>query len=382
MKSKRIRALLLAGAALMGMTIGGCGNKINDNAVFATLDDTTITMGVANFFAKYQQAVYDSYYLSYFGDDMWNNDIYGNGNTLTQDVKTEVAENLQKMYLLKAHMEEYDVSISEEEEAAMAKAADDFIAANSKAAIRQIGAENKENVVEMLRLNTIQKKMHDRIIQDADTEVTDEEAAQRTFSYLYMDSTGYTDDESNHVDYTEEEKADLKATAESIAKAENFDTAVTDAGYTLSTLSYGSAEDEDATMDKAVLEAADKLKEGEVSDVIETESAYYVVRLDSEHDEEATASKKEELISEKEENYYNDILDGWVEESSWKINEDEWAKVTFEDHFTPPAADETETPEEAAGTETTEDAAATEEPQEETTPEAPQEDTEAAEETE
>lgn len=382
MKSKRIRALLLAGAALMGMTIGGCGNKINDDAVFATLDDTTITMGVANFFAKYQQAVYDSYYLSYFGDDMWNNDIYGNGNTLTQDVKTEVAENLQKMYLLKAHMEEYDVSISEEEEAAMAKAADDFIAANSKAAIKQIGAENKENVVEMLRLNTIQKKMHDRIIQDADTEVTDEEAAQRTFSYLYMDSTGYTDDESNHVDYTEEEKADLKAAAESIAKAENFDTAVTDAGYTLSTLSYGSAEDEDAAMDAAVLEAADKLKEGEVSDVIETDSAYYVVRLDSEHDEEATASKKEELISEKEENYYNDILDGWIDEASWKINEDEWAKVTFEDHFTPPVADETETPEEAAGTEMPEEGAATEEPQEETTPEAPQEDTEAAEETE
>ena len=97
MKSKKIATLLCATAALMGMTIGGCGNTINDNAVFATLDDTTITMGVANFFAKYQQAVYDSYYLSYFGEDMWNNDLYGNGNTLTQDVKEEVAENLQEM---------------------------------------------------------------------------------------------------------------------------------------------------------------------------------------------------------------------------------------------------------------------------------------------
>ncbi len=370
MKSKRIRALLLATAALMGMTIGGCGNTINDSAVFATLDDTTITMGVANFFAKYQQAVYDSYYLSYFGDDMWNNDLYGNGNTLTQDVKEEVAEDLQEMYLLKAHMEEYDISISEEEEAAIAKAADDFIAANSKEAIKQIGAQNKENVMEMLRLNTIREKMHDRIIQDADTEVTDEEAAQRTFSYLYIDSTGYTDEESNRVEYTEDEKAGLKATAEAVAAAEDFDTAVTDAGYTASTLSYGSAEDEDATVDKSVLEAADKLKEGEVSDVIETDSAYYVVRLDSEHDEEATASKKEELISEKEEAYYDDILDGWKEKAEWKINEDEWAKVTFEDHFTPPASTETtETPEETAS-------------EEETTPEAPQEDTEAAEGTE
>ena len=264
MKSKKIATLLCATAALMGMTIGGCGNTINDNAVFATLDDTTITMGVANFFAKYQQAVYDSYYLSYFGEDMWNNDLYGNGNTLTQDVKEEVAENLQEMYLLKAHMEKYDISISEDEEAAIAKAADEFIASNSKEAIKQIGAENKENVMEMLRLNTIQTKMHERIIQDADIEVTDEEAAQRTFSYLYIDSTGYTDEESNRVEYTEDEKAGLKAAAELVAAAEDFDTAVTDAGYTASTLSYGSAEDEDATFDKAVLEAADKLKEGEV----------------------------------------------------------------------------------------------------------------------
>ena len=364
MKSKKIVTLLCATAALMGMTISGCGKTINDSAVFATLDDTTISMGVANFFAKYQQAIYDSYYLSYFGEDMWDNDLYGNGNTLTQDVKEEVVENLQEMYLLKAHMEEYGISISEDEEAAIAKAADDFIAANSKAAIKQIGAENKENVIEMLRLNTIQKKMHDRIIQDADTEVTDEEAAQRTFSYLNISSGGYYDDESNYIEYTEDEKAGLKATAELVAEAEDFDTAVTDAGYTVSTLSYGSAEDEDATMDAAVLEAADKLKEGEVSEVIETDSAYYVVRLDSEHDEEATASKKEELISEKEEAYYEDVLAGWKEEASWEVNEDEWAKVTFEDHFAVPSAEETETPEEAASTE------------------IPQEDTEAVEGTE
>lgn len=348
----------------MGMTISGCGNTITDNAVFATLDDTTITMGVANFYAKYQQVMFDSFYMGYFGEDMWENDLYGNGNTLTEDVKADVAEELQTMYLLKAHMEEYGVSISEEEEAAMAKAVDDFLADNSNAAIKQIGAQNRENVMEMLRLNTIQHKMHERIIQDADTNVTDEEAAQRTFSYLQIDTSGYTDDEQNHVDYTDEEKEQFKATAESIAAAEDFDTAVTDAGYTLSSASYGSAEDEDASMDTAVLEAADKLSEGQVSGVVETDSAYYVLRLDKEFDEEATASKKEEMISEKQEEHYDNILDGWRDASEWKINESEWAKVTFEDHFSPIQEEETESLEEA--TESLEDGAqATEEAPEE-----------------
>ncbi|MCI8786327.1 MAG: hypothetical protein HFI84_06685 [Eubacterium sp.] len=346
MRSKKMIACLLAGAACIGLAFGGCGNKIQDDAVFATLDDTTITMGVANFYAKYQQAIYDSYYMSYFGEDMWNQDMYGNGSTMTEDVKQEAAEALQEMYLLKAHMEEYDVSISEEEESAIQKAADDFIAANSGEAVKQIGASNKENVTEVLRLQTIKQKMHDRIIEDADTKVTDKEAAQRTFSYLEIKTDSYTDAESNTVTYTEEEKADLKKKAEEIAAAENFDTAVTDAGYSLSTASYGSAKDEGASFDTAVLEAADALKEGEISGVVETENAYYVLRLDKELDEEATASKKESLISEKEEAHYEDILSGWKEKAKWEINEDEWAKVTFEDHFKQPEAEETETPEE------------------------------------
>ena len=343
-RNKKIMTLLISGAALMGMTICGCGNPIQDDAVFATLDDTTITMGVANFFAKYQQVMYDTSFMGYYGEDMWENDLYGNGSTLTEDVKNNVVEELQELYLLKAHMEEYGITLSDEDETAIAKAADDFLAENSKAAIKQIGAQNRENVLEMLRLQTIEHKMHDRIIQDADTTVTDEEAKQRTFSYLRIDTTGHTDENSNQVEYTDEEKANLKAVAEGIAAApaETFETAVTDAGYTLSTASYGSAEDENASMDKAVLEAADALTEGQISGLIETDSAYYVLRLDKEFDEAATETKREQLVSQKQEDYYTDIVDGWKEASKWTVNESEWEKVTFEEHFKLPEEEETE----------------------------------------
>lgn len=344
MRRKKVTALLLTVITLVGLNITGCGSKIDENATFATLDDTTITMGVANICAKYQQATYDSFYMPFYGESMWSNDLYGNGNTLEQDVKNEVAEQLEEMYLLKAHMEEYDISLSEEEESEIEKAADDFIAENTKDALKQMGASDKENIMEMLRLYTIRNKMHNRIIEDADTEVSDEEAAQRTFSYVKIDTKGYYDDDSNYVEYTEEEKAGLKNAAAGIASSEDFDTAVTDAGYTVSTQSYGSAEDEDAAMDKAVLEEADKLGEGQVSGIVETDSAYYVLRLDSEHDEEASASKKEQLIEQKQEDYYNDIVDGWKDEAKWTINEKEWEKVTFKDHFSQPQTEDTENP--------------------------------------
>lgn len=350
MKNKKKAAKMFAAAALTGIVLSGCGDTIDRNGVFATLNDTTISMGVANFCAKYQQATYDSFYTSYFGEDMWNQDLYGNGNTLEQDVKTDVAETLEDMYLLKSHMADYKVELTGEEKEAIEKAADTFLADNSKDAIKQVGGENREDIVEVLTLYTIQSKMRKSIEDEADVEVTDEEAAQRTFSYVTISTSGYYDDDSNYVEYTDEEKADLKQKAEDISSAEDFEKAVTENGYTVSTESYGSAKDTDASLNEAVLEAADKLKEGEVSPVVETDNGYYVLRLDSEHDEKATAEKKEELLSQKKQEYYDDILSGWRDEAKWEINEKEWEKVTFKDRFTAKADPaDTESPAEEEG---------------------------------
>ena len=67
------------------------------------------------------------------------------------------------------------------------------------------------------------------------------------------------------------------------------------------------------------------------------------------------------LIEEKQNDYYNDLVDGWKEAAKWKINEKEWEKVTFEDHFARSAEEETETPEEAVSPEGASDAQSTEE---------------------
>lgn len=344
MRNKKVAAALLTVCMTAGI-LSGCANgtNIDPNATFATLDDTTIIMGVANFCAKYEQAMYDSFYRSYFGEDMWNSDMSGTGSTMTDDVKSGVVDNIQQLYVLDAHKDEYGVSVTAEEDAAMDAAVDEFIAANSKKAIKLIGAENKENAKEMLRLNTVSKKMYDAITAEAEVEVTDEEAAQRTFSYVVMDTTGTYDENSNLVEYTEEEKEELKVIATTISACDDFETTVENSGYTVSTASYGSAADTDTTFDVAVLEAADALSEGEISNVIETDSALYVLRLDKEYDEEASAAKKEQLIQQKKDEYYNDIVSGWKDASTYTVNEEEWAKVNFDRPFAAPAVEETET---------------------------------------
>jgi foldase protein PrsA len=190
--------------------------------------------------------------------------------------------------------------------------------------------------------------MYDAIIAEVDTDVSDEEAAQRTFSYVEVskdtsddDSTADTETEGEASDEASEDDSDEAAAqlqekmeAYAALAAHDFDGTAETYDYTVSTASYGSAEDEDAAFDTAVLEAADSLKEGEISGLIETDDNYYVIRLDSEFDEEATETKKESIISERKSDQYNSVLDGYKEDVTWEVNEDNWATVTFDKLFT------------------------------------------------
>ena len=66
------RALILALAGIMAASLIGCGSR-KDDAVVVKAGDEEITAGVANFYARYTQAQYETYFASYLGgDDMWS----------------------------------------------------------------------------------------------------------------------------------------------------------------------------------------------------------------------------------------------------------------------------------------------------------------------
>jgi foldase protein PrsA len=92
-----------------------------------------------------------------------------------------------------------------------------------------------------------------------------------------------------------------------------------------------------------------KLSEGELTGVVEGEDNYYVARLDAETDEEATESTRESIISQRQSDHYDEVLEGYEEEHEWVLNEKTWAKVTFSNLFTTVApttdTEDTEEPE-------------------------------------
>lgn len=334
MKVKRILPLLLA-AVIGAATVTGC-NNIKADATGATLNGEEISLGFMNFMARYQQAMYDGYYTSLFGVGFWSKDLSGTGVDMETTVKAQVADTVEQLYLLEDHMADYGVELTKEELAEIDKAAEKFMSENSKDAIKQMGATD-EYVKEMLRLNTIQAKVRGVMDKDVDTEVSDEEAAQKTFSYVKVSKTAVKD--GKKTEYTEDEKAELKSKVEKLAKdaKEDFEKAVEEAEYKVSTYSYGSDE---SSFAEAVISEADKMENGEVSGLLEDEDNYYVIRMDSTFDEKATAEKKEEIIKERQDEHFTEVCKEYKEKAEYEVNESEWKKVKFDELFKMKQAEE------------------------------------------
>ena len=323
---KRLFALDLAGV-LAAATLTGCGSLKGDETV-ATVDDTKIDADLANFFARYTQATYETYYSAYLGEDMWNSDA-SDGETYEESVKSSVLKSLEDMILLEKHMEDYDVSITDEDKAMIKETTQQFLNDNSLDD-KNLVSGNEKTVNRALTLMAVQQKMRTAIQAGADTEVSDEEAAQKSMDYVFI-SYQTKDDSGNSKDVSDDEKAQLKSQAEAIAsglkEGGDLNALAEEQGATVQTLTF----DKDTTSpDEDLIKAADALGEGESTDVIETEKGCYVAKVTSLLDRTATDSKKSQIVQERQTKLYDDTVKKWRKKADIKVHKGVWEKVSFQ----------------------------------------------------
>lgn len=326
-------AVLTAVGLITASGLAGCSSSVDPDDVAAVVGDDEITMGVANFYARMVQGQYETYYASMMGttaEEMWTQN-YGGDETYEETMKDSIMESLETMYLLSQHAEEYEVSLTEDEEKAIEEAAAAFDADNTEEAKEYVSGY-KKSIEEYLRLNTIQTKMQSRMKEGVDENVSDEEAAQKSMQYVYFSYTS-TDESGNTVDLSDEEKENLKTAAQSLkdrtVNGEDFAAVASELGYEASTQTFDS---ESTALNADFITAANALEnEGDVTDPVETDSGIYVGKLTSLLDREATDAKKTDIIEERKQEQYQNLLDGWRDETKIEVNEKVWGKVDFED---------------------------------------------------
>lgn len=417
-KMKRTSAKVVCGVLTAAMAVtglSGCGGStvVDGTKTALVVNDEEINLGKANFMFRYQQATMANYYQtmsSMFGQeytlsfDEPSDQSDEDSPTVGENLKEDALTSIEKAFLMRQHASEYSVELTEEEKQGAADAAAAFVEDNDQETLTKLGI-TQEDIQDVIEVYAIQTKMYNPMIADVDTEVSDEEAKQSKISYAKVSTEGTeTDENGETVELTDEEKAEKKEIAQNFMdklnasedpstvdfselkdqvneelnaqrKAEegtedtaSEETAETDGTeetedtdeiyVTTSQTTFGA---DDESLDEALKSAAESLSDGQIhSEIIEGEDGYYVLRMDSVLDREATDSQKETIVEERQTEAYNDLLDTWVEESDISVKS-AWKKLEVTDYdlytMTVDSEEETASDDSTAGEENTADSA-------------------------
>ena len=332
---KNTTVAALAGVMAIGM-LSGCGEKkIDGEKTVATVDGTDIPMGVLSLYARSSQAKTVAMYKSFMGsaDNIWSQVVdEESGETAGEQARGQFLEQVELRYIMKEKAADYGVEITSDEETAIADAAAQFMTDNDEETLKEL-AVTEDLVKTYLELETYKKKLDQPIRNEAEVDITDEEAQQSSFSYVSISISGE--------DLTEEDIATRKEQAQEILDKMKEDPTA-DMGETAKavddtysgltgTIYANDSDDEDITnsYDDAVVEALRTLKDGEVyGDLVETDTNIYILRMDKVKDDDATASKKESLENTKRSEYYSETTQKWLDDA--KITVDEKVLDTLE----------------------------------------------------
>ena len=340
---KRTTIAALAGVLAAGM-FTGCGEKkVDGTKTVATVDGTDVPMGVFSLFAREQQAQTIAMYQQFMGgsaSNIWSGVAdKDTGETYGESAVKSALKQVELLYVMKEKAADYDVEITEDEQKAIEDAAAAFMKDNDEDTIKELSV-TEDQVKTLLELETYQKKMQDPIKKEGNIEVSEDDAQQSAFTYVNISLSGddLTDDDiakrkEQAQEILDKVKEDPTADMKEIAKG--VDDSYTALNGTFTTKESDDEDFQSTAYPDEVLTALRTLKEGEVYDsLVETDTAAYVLRLDSEKDEDATASKVKSVTTTKENKYYSETTEKWLDDA--KVTEDEKVlkTLTFSDNHT------------------------------------------------
>lgn len=323
--------LMLAGLCLCGCT----RSKKQEEKPVARLGEDVIELKEAVFYTRMLQEQWEEAYYEYAGSGMWQKDFDDEGRTFADVLKQDVMDTLTRIHLLCVHSQEYDVTLTTEEKARVAKRAEAFMDSNTPSVLEAAGA-TKEVVEELLLENELAARVSEVIQEGYTPQLREEETVVGKLTYCLFSVMGTYDKEGNHNPATQEELDKIRKEAEEFsARARELGdiaAAGDEISHTVIDVFYN--DNTDGGAHPLVAETARKLGLLEVSEALETEDGYYIVQRVSDYDEEASAQYKESLIMQKKDAYLNELLGVWEEETPLVIDEELWDTVKIEEMLT------------------------------------------------
>ena len=267
-------------------------------------------------------------YESVYGKEIWQRDL--NGTTLAESVKDTVLANLAQVKAMNLLAQKHNVTLDEMEKQFAKEAAKEYYESlnETEIAVMQV---NEETLAQMYEEYALANKVYEYIIKDINPEISDDEARTITVDYILI-KTYTTDGTGAKIEYSEEDKEEARTLAEDIlrqAKEEGSDFKELVLKYSegdKGTYSFGKGETEEGFE-----QAAFNLATGEISNLVETPSGFYIIKCLSTFDKDQTSANKVKIVEEKREEVFGEEYDAFAQGLTRDINEKLWESILLVD---------------------------------------------------
>lgn len=324
--AKRMMILCLSGILTVG-SLTGCGQQtkivfttgLSGNQIFkigsSVCTRPEIMIYLTTFYNEYTKA---------YGEEMWHYDL--GGVSLEDHVKEVVLSKMAEIKIMNLMAEEREIALNAEEEQKAQTAAKAYYGKLTETLKKE---ENitQETAKKVYLEYALANKVFSTITESADMEISDDEARTVTVQEIYFKNWKMKNGEKTAL--SEKETMEVVENARAVLNRVK-------AGEDFEALAMSHSEDKQIVksyargdVDKSFEEVLFSMDEGEVSNVIETEDGYYIVKCISTMDYEATQENKLVLVKQRQRKTFSDAYTEIAVNTHSQFRDRYWEKLTL-----------------------------------------------------
>ena len=266
-------------------------------------------------------------YESVYGDRIWQASY--EGETLEGNIKETVLARVAKIKAMNLLAQEKDITLDEEEQDKIVKAAEEYFHSLSVQEVQELGV-TQALIRQMYEEYALAGKVYEYLIADINPEISDDEARTITVQDILV-KTYSLNENGERVPYSTQAKQEAYRRALEAwqrAKAgEDFSSLIAEYNEDAnSTYSFGKGTYEDAFED-----AAFNLGTDEISGVVETVYGYHIIKCISTFDRDETDRNKVKIVEQRRKEVFEEQYSAFVGGLTRNMNTKLWDEVGFLD---------------------------------------------------